>query len=107
MVSGDAQFRIGQDKIHNVEIPKSMKINSRVPIMAWSLWSGTNKNRDVSTGPLARPFARSLAPLTHSLAPLTHSLAPDYSLRSRPPLRSLFRSLAHFAHSLAREKVID
>ena len=24
------------------------------------LWSGTNKNRDVSTGPLARPFARSL-----------------------------------------------
>ena len=25
-----------------------------------SLWSGTNKNRDVSTGPLARPFARSL-----------------------------------------------
>ena len=86
MVSGDAQFRIGQDKIHNVEIPKSMKINSRVPIMAWSLWSGTNKNRDVSTGPLARPFAR-------SLAPLTHSLAPDYSLRSRPPLRSLIRSL--------------
>ena len=29
-----------------------------------ALWSGTNKNRDVSTGPLARPFARSLAPLT-------------------------------------------
>ena len=28
------------------------------------LWSGTNKYRDVSTGPLARPFARSLAPLT-------------------------------------------
>ena len=23
-----------------------------------ALWSGTNKNRDVSTGPLARPFAR-------------------------------------------------
>ena len=31
---------------------------------AVALWSGTNKNRDVSTGPLARPFARSLAPLT-------------------------------------------
>ena len=28
------------------------------------LWSETNENRDVSTEPLARPFARSLAPLT-------------------------------------------
>ena len=64
-----------------------------------ALWSGTNKNTDVSTGSLARPFAR-------SLAPLTHSLAPDCSLRSRPPLRSLIRSLAHFAHSLARGTVI-
>ena len=63
-----------------------------------ALWSGTNKNRDVSTGPLARPFAR-------SPALLTRSLAPDCSLRSRPPLRSLVRSLAHFAHSLARGKV--
>ena len=50
------------------------------------LWSGTNKNRDVSTGPLARPFAR-------SLAPLTRSLAPDCSLRLRPLPRSLVRSL--------------
>ena len=65
-----------------------------------ALWSETNKNRDVSTGPLARPFAR-------SLAPLTRSLAPDCSLRSRPPLRSLVRSLAHFAHSLARGKDND
>ena len=63
-----------------------------------ALWSGTNKDRDVSTGPLARPFA-------HSLAPLTRSLAQDSSLCSRPPLRSLVRSLAHFAHSLARGKV--
>ena len=58
-----------------------------------ALWSGINKNRDVSTGPLARPFARSLA---RSLAPLTRSLAPDCSLRSRPPpalTRSLARSL--------------
>ena len=58
------------------------------------LWSETNKNRDVSTGPLAHPFA-------FSLAPLTRSLAPDCSLRLRPPLRLLVHSLAHFAHSLA------
>ena len=58
------------------------------------------KNTDVSTGPLARPFAR-------LLAPLTRSLAPDCSLRSRPPLHSLVRSLAHFAHSLARGTVND
>ena len=70
------------------------------PLATSELWSGTNKNRDVSTGPLARPFAR-------SLALLTRSLAPDCSLRSRPPLRSLFHSLAHFAHSLARGKVND
>ena len=36
---------------------------------AGALWSGTNKNRDVSTGSLARPFTRSLAPLTRLLAP--------------------------------------
>ena len=58
-----------------------------------ALWSGSTKNRDVSTGPLAGPFA-------HSLAPLTRSLAPDSSLRSHPPLCSLVCSLAHFAHSL-------
>ena len=34
-----------------------------------ALWSGTNINREVSTGPIARPFARSLAALT-SLTPL-------------------------------------
>merc|ERR1719383_1265626 len=45
--------------------------------------------------------------LVRSLAPLTRSLAPDSSLRSRPPLRSLARSLAHFAHSQARGTVID
>ena len=39
------------------------------------------------------------------LAPLTRLLAPDCLLRSRPPLRSLVRSLAHFTHSLARGKV--
>ena len=38
--------------------------NGKRKLDANALWSGTNKNRDVSTGPLARPFARSLAPLT-------------------------------------------
>ena len=65
-----------------------------------ALWSKTTKNTDWSTGPLARPFTR-------LLAPLTRLLDPDCSLRSRPPLRSLVRSLAHFTHSLARGKVID
>ena len=65
-----------------------------------SLWSITAKNTDCSTGPLACPFIR-------SLAPLTRSLAPDCSLRSRPPLRSLVCSLAHFAHSLAHGTVND
>ena len=32
-----------------------------------ALWSGSNKNRDVSTRPLAPSFTRSLAPLTSSL----------------------------------------
>ena len=49
------------------------------------------KNADCSTGPLTRPFAR-------SLAPLTRLLASHYSLRLRTPLRSLVCSLAHFAH---------
>ena len=51
-----------------------------------ALWFKTAMNRDVSTGPLARPFAR-------SLATLTRSLAPHYQLRSRALLRSLARSL--------------
>ena len=51
-------------------------------------------DRHVSTGPLARLFAR-------SLAPLTRSLAPDCSLCSRPPLRPL-RSLARSLRSLPR-----
>ena len=63
-----------------------------------ALWSITAKNTKCSTGPLARLFAR-------SVAPLTRSLAPDCSLRLHPPLRSFVRSLAHFAHSLARGKV--
>ena len=64
--------------------------------MTTALWLKTAKNTDGSTGPLAR-----------LLAPLTRSLAADGSLRLRPPLRSLARSLAHFAHSLARGTVND
>ena len=50
-----------------------------------SLWAKSTKTPDFSTGPLARPFARSLAPLTRT----AHS----------------HRSLAHFTHSLARGTV--
>ena len=35
-----------------------------------ALWSGTNKNRDVSTRPFARSFAHLFALLTHLLAQL-------------------------------------
>ena len=54
---------------------------------AGAQWGRTAKNWDVSTGPIARPFARSPAPLTHSLA--SHRL-----LRLRTPLCSLLYSLA-------------
>ena len=60
-----------------------------LPISLFSytpMWSRTVKNTDCSTGPLARPFAR-------SLRLLFRSLAPDCSLCSCPPLRSLVRSL--------------
>ena len=65
-----------------------------------SLLSITVKNTDFYTWPLAYPFA-------HSLAPLTRSLIQDYSLRSHFPLRSLIRSLAHFAHFLTCGTVND
>ena len=52
-----------------------------------ALWSRTTKNPDVSTEPLARPFAR-------LLALLTQSLAPPYLLRLRAPLHSLICLLA-------------
>ena len=65
-----------------------------------TLWSIIAKNTDCSTGPPACPFAC-------SLAPLTRLLALDCSLCSRPPLRSLIRSLAYFAHSLLCGTVND
>ena len=48
-----------EGKAEGEEAQQSPRVPDQNP-----LWSGTNKNRDVSTGPLARPFARSLAPLT-------------------------------------------
>ena len=56
-------------------------INCRSSVRNAELWARTTKNLNCRTGPFARPFARSLAPL--------------------------IRSLAHFAHSLARGKVND
>ena len=65
-----------------------------------ALWARMTKNPDVSTGPLTRLFAR-------SLAPLACLLALDYLLRLQAPLCSLARLLAYFAHSLARGAVND
>ena len=66
-----------------------------------SLWPRISKNTDWSTGPLARPFA-------HSLAPLTHSIAPHYSLRSRSPLCSaaLTRLLTSLTPSLVGKSIL-
>ena len=66
-------------------IKKMIKKAEIEMVAGGALWSGKNKNRDVSTGPHARPFARSLAPLTHSLATLCSHLFA----------RSLARQLAH------------
>ena len=73
---------------------------SALCVQACALSSRFIKITDRSTGSLACPFAR-------SLAPLACSLAPHYSPCLRAPLRSLVCSLAHFAHSLARGKEDD
>ena len=57
-------------------------------------WFRAAKNWDISTGPIARPFARSF--------PLTPLLAPRFSLRLPAPLRSCVRSLDH-SPSCSRE----
>ena len=65
-VSGDPDLRTWR-KLYRCksESPVAGKVrNGARP----ALWSGTNKNRNVITGPLARPFARLLAPLTVSQA---------------------------------------
>ena len=91
-------------------VDEDLEVVSFLAVVIWGSWSiirnsltllaRTTKNTDWSTGPLARPFAC-------SLALLTRSLAPDCSLCSRPPLCSRVHSLAHFAHSLARGTVND
>ena len=68
--------------------------------LVFTLGARSTKNPDWSTGPLARPFVR-------SLTPPTHSLAPHFSRHWRAPLRSFVRLLAHFASSLAHENVDD
>ena len=50
-------------------------LSASIPQLFHPIWSKTAKNKNWSTGPLARPFARSLAPLTRSLAHFAHSLA--------------------------------
>ena len=70
-----------------------------------ALWVRMSKNTDLSTGPLARPFAR-------SHAPFTCLLAPHYLLRTTcfaPALRcahSFARSLTSFASSLLGQLMI-
>ena len=56
-----------------------------------ALWSGSNKNRDVCTGPLARPFART-----------AHLFACFGLLASLAPSAALTRSLARSLRSLPR-----
>ena len=65
-------------------------------MIATTLLSITAKNTDWSDGPLARPFARSLAPLIRSLAPESGLLA------SLAPSAALIRSLARSHRSLTR-----
>ena len=66
---------------------------------ATALWSGTDKNRDVSTGPLARPFAR---PFARSLPTFTHSLAPNAHSFACSAFRALLVCSTALIHSFTR-----
>ena len=65
---------LGPDDLSRFDVPLDSAEESGID----PLWSGTNKNRDVSTGPLARPFART----AHSFAcsGLLALLAPSVAL---------------------------
>ena len=60
-----------------------------------TLWPGTTKNPDLSTRPLARPFA-------HSLTLLTHLLVPQGPIPPRAPLYSVHLFVCSLTHSRAR-----
>ena len=78
----------------------TIRLPHHMPPFTLAQWAKSTKNPDVSTGPLARPFARSLTALTHLLA--SHYLlfttrfsllASHYSPHLQTSLRSLARSL--------------
>ena len=60
-----------------------------------ALWARITKNTDWNTGPLARPFACSLAPLTRSLARFAHSLARGTVIDLMAIYSVFFSILAH------------
>ena len=60
----DTQLTLMKNNCVRKNRPLSSPLLMRFLCLTAALWSGTNINRDVSTGPLARPFARSLPPLT-------------------------------------------
>ena len=82
--------------------------------MSHTLWSKTTENLDGSTGPLAHPFARSLALLTHSLAPHCSLCScatlcsfvhfPAHSLPSSWESDSMFHNALVLSHSAAGKK---
>ena len=84
--------------IHLLACTLASKLVEKWMIECWGikpLWSGSTKNRDVSTGALACPFARSLAHLHRSLIRLRHSASFARALRC------VHSSICSFAHSLS------
>ena len=79
---------------HQGSLPCAYSRTNAIDNSIAALWPRIIEKPDCST-----------CPFTSSVAPLTRSLAPHHLLRSCAPLRSLARSLAHFAHSLAVHSV--
>ena len=79
-------FNDNSSVLFPLSLPKYLPLDVVHPLHPQGFISA--ENRDVSTGPLARPFAR-------SLTLLTHLLAPHCSLCSRALRRSFICSLAH------------
>ena len=82
-----------------VIFPHSYSFPIHLSPFPYPLWARIIKNQDKSTGPLARPFAR-------SLVPLTHSLAPSCLLCLSSPLHSLVRSPTSLTPSLVGQWMI-